>query len=79
MVGILLVPEYLQEMLGHLHSLSFIVSVGYHLLLAFLNAKSFAFIRSMDVQSLKSKQNINKYGANLSLCNNINEVGVTIR
>ena len=41
-------------------SVSLIISAGYHLPLIFFNVKQIFFIRSIDVQSTKSRQSINK-------------------
>ena len=46
--------------------MSVIASVGYHLLLAFFSVKPFSFIRSINIRSRGSRQNMNRYGANVS-------------
>ena len=49
-------------------SASIVVSAEYRLLLELFSIKTFSFIRSIEVRSAKSRQFINKYGANVSPC-----------
>ena len=49
-------------------SVSVFVCVGFRLLLAFVSVKPFSLIKSIDVRSAQSMQNLNRYGASVFPC-----------